>query len=317
MRNFFVTGASGFIGSNLVDRLLKNGNKVIGIDNFDSFYDKKIKVNNLRNALQDENYTFIECDIRDFEHLNKIISEQVDCIIHLAAKAGVRPSILNPIEYQDTNIRGTQNLLEIAQRKKINKFIFASSSSVYGTNSNVPWSEHDNVLKPISPYAATKISGEMLGHVYSHLYGIQFLALRFFTVYGPRQRPDLAIAKFFNNIINKTAIPVFGDGSTKRDYTYIDDIVSGIINAVNYNESKYEIFNLGNSNTVSLKTLIEKIELVLNKKAIIEQWPLQDGDVPLTFADISLAQKKLNYNPTTDIDQGLYKYLQWLNQNSI
>ncbi len=221
-----VTGGAGFIGSHLIDRLLSEGHSVINIDNFDSFYSEDVKRSNIKKHFDYENYRLHEIDIRDKSSLDKVISSDVEVIVHLAAKAGVRPSIKDPVLYQEVNVTGTQNLLEVAREKEIKQFVFASSSSVYGKNPNVPWKEEDAVLQPISPYASTKVSGELLGHVYSHLYDIRFLALRFFTVYGPRQRPDLAIHKFFKLMSEEKNITLFGDGSTRRDYTYIDDIIN-------------------------------------------------------------------------------------------
>ncbi len=241
------------------------------------------------------------------------IGEQ-DVIVHLAAKAGVRPSIENPVLYQDVNVRGTQNMLEFARNRGIKQFVFASSSSVYGVNENVPWRE-DEKLQPISPYASTKLSGEMLGHVYSHLYGIRFLALRFFTVYGPAQRPDLAIHKFFKSISNSEPIPVFGDGTTSRDYTFVEDTVQGIIAAINYEGSMFEIVNLGNHRTVTLAGLIEAIENACGKEAVINRMPEQPGDVPRTYADIAKARELFNYEPHTALEQGLEEFKVWYNRS--
>ncbi len=314
-KTIIVTGAAGFIGSHLSESLLQDGHYVIGIDCFDPFYDRSLKETNLKPVTNHERFTLIEADIRERDSLDKGLAQfndqKIDCIVHLAAKAGVRPSIEDPVGYQDTNVRGTQNLLEIAKDKSIEQFVFASSSSVYGVNPNVPWSEEHAVLKPISPYASTKVSGELLGHVYSHLYDIRFVGLRFFTVYGPRQRPDLAINKFTRLISQGEAIPFFGDGSTRRDYTFVSDTVSGIRGAINYSGSDYEIFNLGNNQTVSLKQLVEELEKAVGKKAIIKQLPDQPGDVPQTWADISKAKEKLGYNPRTDIATGLKAFVEW------
>jgi UDP-glucuronate 4-epimerase len=243
---------------------------------------------------------------------------EIDVIVHLAAKAGVRPSILNPVLYQDVNVAGTQNLLEFARQKEIKQFVFGSSSSVYGINEHVPWIEEEKLM-PISPYASTKLSCEMLGHVYSHLYGIRFLALRFFTVYGPAQRPDLAIHKFFNSILKGDAIPVFGDGSTSRDYTFVEDTIQGIEAAIDYKDTDFEIINLGNRQTVTLSQLIEAIENVCGKKAIVDRQPEQPGDVPQTYANIARAQKLLNYHPKTSLETGLKAFYEWYldNQKSI
>jgi UDP-glucuronate 4-epimerase len=238
----------------------------------------------------------------------------VDGIIHLAAKAGVRPSILNPLAYQQANIIGLQNMLDFAKEKKVKQFVFASSSSVYGINDHYPWKE-DEQLMPISPYASTKLSGEMLGHVYSRLFGIRFLALRFFTVYGPGQRPDLAIHKFTKAILKGQPITVYGDGSTSRDYTYVDDTVKGILAAIEYTATDFEIINLGNNYTVALRELIAAVETVMGKKAVIEQLPDQPGDVPTTFADISKARKLLGYDPNTKLNDGLQSFYDWFLQN--
>lgn len=268
--NILVTGGAGFIGSNLIEKLLKNKeNNVTCIDNFDPFYNKNIKLDNIKDFKNNNNFNIFEIDIRDIDSLKNQLAEQFDVTIYLAAKAGVRPSIENPIEYQSVNVLGTQALLEFAKFKEIKKFIFASSSSVYGANSHFPWKEEDNVLKPISPYAASKISGELLGSVYSTLYDIQFLALRFFTVYGPRQRPDLAINKFTKSILERKEITIYGDGTTSRDYTYIDDIVDGITSCLDYNETKYEIINLGNNISLKLKDLVNEIEKATDIKAKI------------------------------------------------
>lgn len=310
---YLITGVAGFIGSHLADKLLSQGHRVIGIDNFDNFYAKDIKVKNISLAVQNKNFSFFEKDITNIESLFQITSK-IDCVIHLAAKAGVRPSILNPQSYQEVNIKGTQNILDFVKKRDIPKIVFASSSSIYGVNPNYPWKESDNDLKPISPYASTKMAGELMGHVYSHLYGISFIGLRFFTVYGPRQRPDLAIHKFAKAIISGQPIPFFGDGNTLRDYTYIDDIISGIIGAINY-KTKFDIFNLGNTSPINLKDLITVLEEAIQKKAIIERLPMQDGDVPITYSDISKAAQCLKYKPQTAIVDGVRKFKEWLNEN--
>ncbi|HEY0057352.1 MAG TPA: GDP-mannose 4,6-dehydratase [Pedobacter sp.] len=311
MKHILVTGGAGFIGSNLVAKLLETY-QVTTIDNFDDFYSREQKESNLKPFLNYENFTFIEGDIRKTEDLEK--AKNVDVIIHLAAKAGVRPSIKNPILYQDVNVGGTQTLLEFAKTQNIKQFVFASSSSVYGINENVPWTEEEKLL-PISPYASTKLSGEMLGHVYSKLYGIRFIALRFFTVYGPAQRPDLAIHKFFKSILNDEPIPVYGDGTTNRDYTYVGDTVEGVLAAIDYDKTDFEIINLGNHKTISLNELIETVETVCGKKAIIDRLPEQQGDVPRTFADISKAQALLNYHPRTELSEGLREFYKWFKQH--
>lgn len=312
-----VTGGAGFIGSHLIDNLLELGHHVTNIDNFDSFYDERIKRKNIEKHFEYKTYKLFETDIRDKIALNKIIKNDTDVIVHLAAKAGVRPSIENPISYQEVNVYGTQNLLEISKQKSIKQFVFASSSSVYGKNLNVPWKEDNSTLLPISPYASTKISCELLGHVYSHLYGIRFLALRFFTVYGPRQRPDLAIHKFTKLMKDDKEISLYGEGSTKRDYTYIGDIINGIMSAIYYESSNYEIINLGNNETIGLLELVENIENALqinSKKQFIEEQP---GDVKQTWADIKKAQKLLKYKPKFDLHSGLKEFIKWFNQHSI
>jgi UDP-glucuronate 4-epimerase len=317
VKRILVTGAAGFIGSNLTISLLSQNNvQVIGFDNFDDFYSREQKERNISSFISDTNFSFFEGDIRNMDDL--LALPEFDIIVHLAAKAGVRPSILNPVLYQEVNVAGTQNLLEFARQKNIKQFVFASSSSVYGINEQVPWTEEEKLM-PISPYASTKLSCEMLGHVYSHLYGIRFLALRFFTVYGPAQRPDLAIHKFFNSILNGQAIPVFGDGSTSRDYTFVADTVQGIKAAIDYNASDFEIINLGNRQTVNLSELIEAIEKVCGKKAIINRQPEQLGDVPQTYANITKAQKLLKYRPQTSLETGLKGFYAWYldNQNKI
>ena len=314
--HILVTGGAGFIGSHLVDSLLADGVEVTVLDNFDSFYDRQVKERNIREHRNHERYQLIDGDLRDAERLNEQLAARFDVIVHLAARAGVRPSIERPLTYQDVNVRGTQNLLEIARRQKIPHFVFASSSSVYGVNPRVPWSEDDYVLQPISPYASTKVSGELLGHVYSHLYGFRFIALRFFTVYGPRQRPDLAIHKFAHLISSGRPIPLFGDGSTRRDYTYVDDIISGVRAAIGYDASMYEIFNLGESETTELSRLIELLERSLDMKAVIDRQPLQPGDVPITYADISKARKMLAYNPQTKIEEGIPKFVEWFRKST-
>ncbi len=313
MNHVLVTGGAGFIGSNLIDALLQMGNfHITCLDNFDGFYSLQQKKWNINRFVSNKNFKLIEGDIRNINGLRKI-SDDLNIIIHLAAKAGVRPSIQDPILYQDVNVGGTQALLEFARERSVKQFVFASSSSVYGINENVPWKETDNLF-PISPYASTKLSGEMLGHVYSHLYGIRFLALRFFTVYGPSQRPDLAIHKFFRSIINNIPIPVFGDGSTSRDYTFIGDTIKGITGAMNYKGSGFEIINLGNHKTITLAELIGAIEQICGKQAIIDRQAEQPGDVPITFADISKAKRLLDYNPSTDLQDGLTAFYKWFKE---
>lgn len=313
---YLITGGAGFIGSHLCEQLLDQGHTIEIIDNFDPFYDKKIKENNIKLIIKNTSVKLHEIDITDSEGIVLACgSSHFDAIIHLAAKAGVRPSIVNPIEYQNVNVGGTQNMLEFARAKGIKQFIYGSSSSVYGINPNTPWKEADNVLLPISPYASSKVSGELLGHVYSQLFGIRFIGLRFFTVYGPRQRPDLAIHKFSRKIIHEEAIPVYGDGTSSRDYTYVDDIVDGIISAINYQSSPYEIINLGNGNPLNLHTLIYEIETAIGKKAKIDRQDMKAGDVMTTYADIQKAQNLLNYKPKTNITSGLNKFIDWYQTN--
>lgn len=307
-----VTGGAGFIGSHLVEKLIENNYAVTVIDNFDPFYAKEIKLSNMAAFIGNPHVTFVEIDILDVKHLNTKLKGQYEVIVHLAAKAGVRPSIESPLIYQDVNVKGTQNLLEFAKKRNIKQFVFASSSSVYGINKNFPWKENDAVLNPISPYASTKISGELLGHVYSHLFGIRFIALRFFTVFGPRQRPDLAIHLFSKKILNGDRITLFGNGSTRRDYTYVDDTVQGIFNAIHYTRTLFEVFNLGNHHTVSLSEMIKTLEEVLDKKAMIQHLPEQMGDVPITYADISKAEQLLNYMPKTNFKEGVVNFKNWL-----
>lgn len=310
-RKFLITGAAGFIGSHLCERLVREGHTVTGLDNFDPFYDRKIKESNIKTLKKSDGFKFIEGDIRIADCVRSICSDEVGVIVHLAAKAGVRPSIADPLGYADCNINGTIVLLEVAKEYGIKKFIFASSSSVYGNNKKVPFSEGDNVDYPISPYAATKKAGELICHTYHRLYKIDISCLRYFTVYGPRQRPDLAIHKFAKLIEQGKPIPVFGDGSMMRDFTYIDDIVDGTVAAIEKCEG-YEIYNLGESKPIRLDRLVEEIEKALGKKAIIEHLPVPPGDVERTYADISKARTKLGYNPCTEINIGLEQFVRWL-----
>jgi UDP-glucuronate 4-epimerase len=307
-----VTGGAGFIGSHLVDRLLATGWRVDVLDNFDAFYDRALKEQNVAAHRGSERYRLVEGDVRDLTAMRRDLAGTYDVIVHLAARAGVRPSIEDPVGYQDVNVGGTQNLLELARVWNVPQFVFASSSSVYGVNPRVPWSEEDHVLQPISPYASTKVSGELLGHVYSHLYGIRFVALRFFTVYGPRQRPDLAIHKFARAMMAGRPISVFGDGSTRRDYTDIDDIVSGIVAAMLYDRSPYEVINLGNNQTVTLAEMIRGLEDALGVRALVERMPEQPGDVPQTWARVDKAAALLGYAPTTRYEAGVARFAEWL-----
>ena len=316
MQNILVTGGAGFIGSHLVDRLLAEGLwRVTALDDFNDFYAPERKRENVRAHLASAAYNLVEADIRDRETMARVFREtQFDCIVHLAARAGVRPSLSEPHLYTETNITGTLNLLELARASRVRHFVFGSSSSVYGINAKVPFSEEDPIRQPISPYAATKAAGELLCHTYSHLYGIRSVALRFFTVYGARQRPDLAIHKFARLISEGRSIPVFGDGTTRRDYTYIDDIIAGVRAAIDYRASVYEVFNLGESRTVELNELIALLEKELGRRALIDRKPMQPGDVPQTFADISKARRLLGYNPQTQIEDGIHRFVQWFQQ---
>ena len=311
-KKVLVTGAAGFIGSHLVDDLLKTGWAVTALDNFDAFYDRSLKEANVAPHRAAKGYQLIEADLRDLPRLRGLLAGGYDVIVHLAAKAGVRPSIADPIGYQEVNLGGTQNLFELAREWGTPQFVFASSSSVYGVNPRVPWREDDAVLLPISPYASTKVSGELLGHVYSHLYGMRFLALRFFTVYGPRQRPDLAIHKFTRLLLEGRPVPFYGDGSTRRDYTFVADIVQGVRAAMEYTATKYEIINLGNNRTVSLAELVAAIERNLGVKAVLDRQPEQPGDVPQTWADVSKAGRLLGYAPRTRLEEGVAAFAAWL-----
>lgn len=322
MRTILVTGGAGFIGSNLCERLLTEGNRVLVIDNFNNYYDPSIKRRNIEEVKQTcmdnnidlQNFKIFEGDIRDNNFLEEVFSNKIDSIMHLAAMAGVRPSIVNPSLYYDVNITGTVNLLEKCRENNIKQFVFASSSSVYGNNEKVPFAETDIVDSPISPYAATKKSGELLCHTYNHLFDINIACLRFFTVYGPRQRPDLAIHKFTNLIIEGREIPFYGDGSTSRDYTYVDDIVTGIIASINYvntNKKVFNIFNLGGDKTVSLIEMVKTIEETLEKKAKLNKMPMQPGDVNRTCADITHSKEIIGYNPQTTFKDGIKKFIKW------
>lgn len=318
MKHYLITGGAGFIGSDLIRSLLKNNPslKITCIDNFDSFYSKELKQFNIHEFRDHPSFRLLENDLgkTSGKELANLITEPIDVIVHLAAKAGVRPSIENPLSYQQANVIGLQNMLDFAKLKSIKQFVFASSSSVYGINDHYPWKEEEKLM-PISPYAMTKLAGEMLGHVYHKLFGIRFLALRFFTVYGPGQRPDLAIHKFTKNILAGKPITMFGDGSTSRDYTFIDDTVQGVIATIHYDKTDFEVINLGNHYAVSLKELIAGIEKVTGKRAIIEQQPDQPGDVPKTYADIDKAKQLLGYNPQTQIEVGLKKFYDWFIQH--
>ncbi|MBI5396402.1 MAG: GDP-mannose 4,6-dehydratase [Verrucomicrobia bacterium] len=312
--NYLVTGGAGFIGSHLTARLLRDGHRVVIVDDFNDFYEPAIKERNVARLQPAKRVVLHRLDITDKPALDRVFAaEKFDAIVHLAARAGVRPSIQHPLLYVQTNVAGTMNLLECARAAGIQKFVFASSSSVYGVNSKVPFSESDPIFKPISPYAATKLAGEAICHSYHHLYGMDMTCLRFFTVYGPSQRPDLAIHKFTRLITAGKPIEVFGDGTTRRDYTFVDDIVDGIMACIR-GSFGYEIFNLGNSNTVELRYLIELIERALGRKAVIDRQPEQPGDVPITFADVSKARRMLGYEPKIKIEQGVAKFVEWFRQ---
>lgn len=308
-----VTGGAGFIGSHLVEKLIALGHGVSILDDFNDFYDPRIKRDNI--AAVADRIQIHHFDLRDATAVRTLFHrEKFEVIVHLAARAGVRPSIHHPQLYYDTNVIGTLHLLEAARTTGVERFIFASSSSVYGASKEVPFSEEMRLTQTISPYAASKVAAEFLCSTYSHLYRMRIVALRFFTVYGPRQRPDLAIYNFTKKIRAGEPIDQFGDGTTRRDYTYIDDIMQGVIASLDYGGPLFDIFNLGENETVQLKDLIAAIETTLGKKAIINQLPEQPGDVPLTCADISKARKLLGYNPTTPLHVGLPKFVEWFNR---
>ncbi len=314
--NFLVTGGAGFIGSHICERLLHDGRAVWAFDDLTNFYDPQLKRRNLAD-LQSlaKPFEFVYGDVTDRAELEELFgSVRFDQVIHLAARAGVRPSLAEPALYQRVNVEGTVNVLEAARRHGVKKIILASSSSVYGVNSKVPFAENDPIFCAISPYAASKLAVEALGHVYHHVYGLDVVALRFFTVYGPRQRPDLAIHKFARLIRAGQPLPVFGDGSSARDYTYISDILDGVV-ACTQKEFGYEIFNLGEARTVKLDRLIQLLEDALGKKAIRSPQPPQPGDVPLTCADISKARAQLGYNPQVAIEQGIPLFVDWLQRD--
>ena len=315
MKTYLITGGAGFIGSHLADNLLKEGSKIIVIDNFCDFYSPDLKEKNVKENLNNSNYQLYRIDIRDYNAVNSVFeSNKIDCVIHLAAMAGVRPSIESPTLYQEVNCLGTQNILECMKKHKVNKLVMASSSSVYGNCKEVPFKETFVVDYAISPYAATKKANEVMTHVYHALDGMNVIMLRFFTVFGPRQRPDLAINKFTRLMLNDEEIPMFGDGSTSRDYTFVGDIVDGIKRSIHYveeNDNVYEIINLGNSNPVSLKDMINTIGEVLKKEPKILELPMQPGDVERTYADITKAKKLLGYNPKTTFKEGIEEFVKW------
>ena len=313
MSTILVTGGAGFIGSHLCERLLSDGVKVICLDNFDSFYDPDIKIKNAEGMTKkfQDLFELVTGDIRNPDHLKGIFQKnRVDFVIHLAARAGVRPSIADPLLYQDVNIRGTIVLLEACKAYKIKNFIFASSSSVYGENQRVPFTEEDLDIQPVSPYGATKRAGELLCYSYHHLYGMNIACLRIFTAYGPRQRPEMATHKFTRLIDRGEKIPIYGDGSSRRDYTYIDDLIEGILGVIRYHKG-FEIYNLGESQTTSLIELIKLIEGAFGKKADIEMLELQPGDVSVTYADITKAKRMLKYRPKVKMEEGIKRFVEW------
>ena len=319
MKTYLITGGAGFIGSHLADTLLSKDNKVVVIDNFNDFYNPKIKEKNIEHNLNNPNYKLERIDIRNQNEVNRVFAEnEIDNIIHLAAMAGVRPSIENPILYQEVNCLGSQIILEAMKKYDVKNIVFASSSSVYGNTKTVPFKETDIVDYAISPYAATKKANEVMAHVYHKLYGLNVIMLRFFTVYGERQRPDLAINKFTRKIIEGEPIPVFGDGTTSRDYTYIKDIIDGITKSLNYvetHENVYEILNLGESEPITLRQMIVTIEQAVGKKAIIDRRPMQPGDVDRTYADITKAKQLIGYAPKTTFKEGIQSFVNWYLKN--
>ena len=310
-----VTGAAGFIGSHLCERLLQQGARVVGVDNFDPFYPRAQKERNLAIARDFASFTFVEADCARPEDVQQVFERDLTAVVHLAAKAGVRPSIADPLGYTHANVVATQVLLEAARQQGLRRFIFGSSSSVYGNNPKVPFSEADAVDRPISPYAATKRACEVRSHSYHHLYGMGILSLRFFTVYGPRQRPDLAIRKFTELMLRGEPIPFYGDGRSERDYTWIDDILQGVIAALDRSAShpgEYEIINLGESRTTSLQKLVELIANATGTTPRLDRLPMQPGDVDRAFADITKAQQLLGYKPTTTVEDGIPRFVEWL-----
>lgn len=311
MKKILITGAAGFIGSHLAESLHRRGDSIVGLDNFNDYYDPAIKRNNIRRLEGQDRYRMVEGDILDENMLRALfMTERPEVVVHLAARAGVRPSLQDPNLYHQVNIVGSQHILDACRDFGVSNLVFASSSSVYGGSADVPFKESNPVMRPISPYAATKRMNELQAHVYSHLYGLPVTMLRFFTVYGPRQRPDMAIDKFIRLLRAGKPIPRFGDGTTRRDYTYIDDIVQGVIHSID-NPFQYEIFNLGEHHTTSLLELIRLIEKHVGCKAIIESKPMQPGDVSITYADISHAREKLGYNPQFSMDEGIARTVDW------
>jgi UDP-glucuronate 4-epimerase len=317
MENILVTGGAGFIGSHVCDKLLELGKSVVCLDNLNSYYSPERKIKNIQHNFDNKNFVFVNQDIKNKDQLRIVFQKfKFDKILHLAARAGVRPSIEKPDWYFNTNVLGTLNLLECAKEFKINHFVSASSSSVYGNNKKVPFSESDNVDNPISPYAASKKAGELLCHTYSHLYGINISCLRFFTVYGPRGRLDMAPYLFTERIMKGLPIKKFGDGTTKRDYTFVGDIVKGIVACLEH-PFKFEVINLGNNSPVELNRFISIIEKHTGKKAIVEECPIPLGDVDITFADISKAKKLLGFMPETSIEDGLKIFIDWFKSEGL
>jgi UDP-glucuronate 4-epimerase len=311
MNNILVTGGAGFIGSHLMERLLLEGRRVICLDNFNDYYDPRIKRENIALSAESPAFSLIEGDILNVGLLDGIFTEnKIDTVVHLAARAGVRPSLKDPLLYEQVNCAGTLNLLEKARRSGVEHFVFGSSSSVYGINAKVPFSEADPINQPVSPYATTKRSGELMCYTYNHLYELPVTCLRFFTVYGPRQRPDMAIHKFTRAIHEGREIALYGDGRSRRDYTFIGDIIDGVVRAMD-RPSGFKIYNLGESQTIELLKLIELIEDAVGKKAKIDWQPDQPGDVPITYADIDLARSELGYDPITSISEGIPRFVKW------
>lgn len=309
--SILVTGGAGFIGSHLCEKLIECGHEVVCLDNFNNYYDPKVKWDNISVIQRHANATLVEADILDVEKLRRLFTEyKFDVVVHLAARAGVRPSIRQPLLYQKVNVEGTTNLLEMMREFKTGKFIFGSSSSVYGENIKVPFSEEDPVDHPISPYAATKKACELICYTYHHLYGIPITCLRFFTVYGPRQRPDMAIYKFTRAIDSGDEITMYGDGKSRRDYTYVSDIVEGIYKSIEHCR-KYHIYNLGESQTIELRRLIHLIAENVGKEPKIRRLPMQPGDVPITYADVTRARNEIIYQPNVAIEQGIATFTAW------
>ncbi len=315
MGAILVTGGAGFIGSHLVERLVARGDRVVVLDSFDSFYDPAVKRRNLANVLAsagEDRCKLVEADIRDQEALEAVFTgHSIDAVVHLAARAGVRPSIQQPILYEEVNVKGTAGLLEACRKHDVSRFVFGSSSSVYGDSTAVPFSEEARVDRPVSPYAATKIAGELQCFTYHHLFGLNVFVLRFFTVYGPRQRPEMAIHKFARHMMQGRPLTRFGDGKTERDYTYVDDILDGVLKALD-KVSGYAVYNLGESRRVSLASLIGLLEAALGIRARVEAMPEQPGDVKMTCADITRARADLGYDPSVDLEEGIRRFVAWL-----